>query len=132
MNNLVKVNLLGRALSSSSRSLSSYCFGTTKIIAGHSPFSWVGAGCVRFVSSSSWKRLPRTGGVWTKLISGSRHGVAHRFSSSMPPTGGGSGTGDASVKAKIDGLISENNVIVFSKTTCPYCAKVIQKDFKQL
>ncbi|ODM92618.1 Thioredoxin reductase 3 [Orchesella cincta] len=64
--------------------------------------------------------------LWSKVITpvGSRDlELRRQFLSSMPPSGGG-GSGAGALKAKIDGLISENSVIVFSKTFCPFCTKV--------
>ena len=38
----------------------------------------------------------------------------------MPPTG----SGDKSPDIIVEELIKENNVMIFSKTTCPFCAEV--------
>ncbi|CAL8133441.1 unnamed protein product [Orchesella dallaii] len=65
-----------------------------------------------------------SGIVWSRLGSAGKDlGLLRHVLSSMPPSGGG-GNGGAALTAKINSLISENTVIVFSKTTCPYCTKV--------
>ena len=40
--------------------------------------------------------------------------------------GGSSSSDDASLQQKVNDLIKENKVMVFSKTTCGYCAMAKQ------
>jgi thioredoxin-related protein len=41
----------------------------------------------------------------------------------MPPVGEKSDS-DSAIKSKVEQLINDNKIVIFSKTTCPWCVKV--------